>query len=117
MSRKFSDCLDERGFVIVNNHLQVKGYRNIFAVGDIIPLDQEKLGQNAEFHADVVFHNLASFDKRQKMKSYEPASRFMLISLGNKKCMMIDGKKVLTEGVTTRMIKTLVEKKVMLDFR
>jgi NADH dehydrogenase FAD-containing subunit len=117
MKPHMSSCLDERGFVLVNKNLQLDNNPHIFAVGDIVPFDVEKLGQNAEAHADVVVKNMASLDRRATMKRYEPSSKMMLISLGSKKCMLINGNHVLTEGVTTRMLKNMVEKKVMHDFK
>jgi apoptosis-inducing factor 2 len=44
--------------VKVNRFLQVQGYRNIFAVGDIIASDEAKLITTAEAHAKVVASNI-----------------------------------------------------------
>ena len=46
--------VDERKQVKVNSHLQVKGYENIFAIGDIVNTVEAKLITTAEEHSKIV---------------------------------------------------------------
>ena len=39
------DLLSKRGHIKVNEYLQVEGHPNIFAVGDVADVDEEKLAQ------------------------------------------------------------------------
>lgn len=117
LKSRLPEAIGKGGFVRCNDSLQLKAYPHIFAVGDILPHDTEKLGQNAELHAEVVVSNLARFDQGKSLKQYRPSKKFMLISMGPKHCILINGGTVLTEGITTRMLKNLVEFKVMRDFK
>lgn len=112
-------CVDDKGFLVMKDSLQLEGFSNIFGAGDIVPFDTEKLAQNAEAHADVIVKNIQLLDKRNfnSFKKYSPQNRVMLVSLGAKRCLMINGTHVLMEGAATRLLKSLVEKKVMIAFR
>ncbi|MCC5602118.1 NAD(P)/FAD-dependent oxidoreductase [Nostoc favosum] len=85
----FKDALDEAGRVRVNENLSVVGYDNIFAVGDIIALPENKLGLLADKHATVVIKNLEKLlmnpsIQPSKLKKYKPAigSQVMIVTLG-----------------------------------
>jgi NADH dehydrogenase FAD-containing subunit len=52
------NVVDERKQVKVNRHLQVQGYENIFAVGDIVNTGEAKLITTADAHAKVVALNI-----------------------------------------------------------
>eukprot|EP01102_Stenamoeba_stenopodia_P001054 TRINITY_DN10935_c0_g1_i2.p1 TRINITY_DN10935_c0_g1~~TRINITY_DN10935_c0_g1_i2.p1 ORF type:complete len:330 (+),score=93.46 TRINITY_DN10935_c0_g1_i2:235-1224(+) len=44
----FEECVDEKGFLIVNEFLQLGGHNNIFVAGDLTAIKEEKLAQGAE---------------------------------------------------------------------
>jgi len=104
--------LDSRGYVRVNDHLQLLGYDNIFAAGDIVNIEEEKLAQNAESHAEVVAANIKALDKGEPMIPYEPKLKYLCISLG-KSAMLVKGDDVLFEGRVASKVKELVEFKIM----
>ena len=54
----FGNLLDERKQVKVNSYLQVQGYKNIFAIGDIVNTGEPKLITTADAHANLVAENL-----------------------------------------------------------
>jgi len=83
--------LDERGFVKVNDSLQVDGFPHIFAAGDIVAIAEEKLAQNAQQHGDVICNNIKRLEVKRKLVGYSPSPRPMLVSLGPDKAMMIAG--------------------------
>jgi NADH dehydrogenase FAD-containing subunit len=55
---QLGNILDQRKQVKVNSHLQVSGYENIFAVGDIVNTDEAKLITTADAHAKIVASNI-----------------------------------------------------------
>jgi NADH dehydrogenase FAD-containing subunit len=55
---KFGDALDERKQVKVNSCLQVQGYENVFAVGDIVNTGEARLITTADAHARIVGANI-----------------------------------------------------------
>ncbi len=60
------NILDERKQVKVNSHLQVQGYKNIFAIGDIVNMGEPKLITTADAHAKIVALNI----ERLAVKNY-----------------------------------------------
>ena len=69
----FGDLLDERKQVKVNNHLQVLGYKNIFAIGDIVNTGEPKLITTADAHASLVAENLRRLAaNRPDLAEYHP---------------------------------------------
>ena len=119
MMEEMSECVTERGFVKVTTTLQLVDHPHIFAIGDVLPCDEEKLAQNAEIHADVVAKNIKLIDEGKPpslLHHYDPSPKMMLISMGPKRCLLANKDSVITEGITTRFLKTAVEKKVMIQF-
>jgi NADH dehydrogenase FAD-containing subunit len=55
---QLGNILDERKQVKVNSYLQVSGYENIFAVGDIVDTGEAKLITTADAHAKIVASNI-----------------------------------------------------------
>ncbi|XP_039045098.1 apoptosis-inducing factor homolog A-like [Hibiscus syriacus] len=79
--------LDGNGRLMVDEHLRVKGRRNVFAIGDITDIPELKQGFLAQKHAMVVAKNLKllmSGSKESKMGKYECGSATALVSLGRK---------------------------------
>jgi NADH dehydrogenase FAD-containing subunit len=79
----FQDKL-EQGRIKVNEFLQVEGYSNIFAIGDIMNVKEMKLGFNTRKHASVVANNIEALVKGQKskMKKYIPKPFGMVVPIG-----------------------------------
>lgn len=94
----------DNGFIIVNKDFSVKGLENVYAIGDVISLKEEKTAQNAEIHAKVLVNNFLG-----KPSFYEPKARPMVISLGK-----YDGyftyKNINFGGFLPAIIKWLIEK-------
>jgi len=75
---KIPGVLDEQGYVKVNKFLQVEGYENIFAIGDVSNINEEKLAQNSEKHAGIVLQNISKVITGEKLIEYITASRPMV---------------------------------------
>ncbi|MCA9485849.1 MAG: FAD-dependent oxidoreductase, partial [Nanoarchaeota archaeon] len=58
MEKNFSNSLNERNQIKVNDYLQVFGTKHIFAAGDITGINEEKTAQNAERQAETIIHNI-----------------------------------------------------------
>ena len=79
--------VDEREHIHVNEHLQVRGYENIFALGDIIVMNGQpipKLAQTAVQEAKVVAQNIMRLQKKQPLVSCSLKLKGSLVSLGAK---------------------------------
>jgi len=66
------ECVDSKGFLIVNDHLQLKGFANIFAMGDVMThaSNEIKLGHTAEVNAHLVVDNLQRLELKRPLLSY-----------------------------------------------
>lgn len=81
------DSLDEHGRLKVDDKLRIKGYENIFAIGDITDVKEMKQGYIAQAHATLVVKNIKLLMKGEKelsLSSYKPGSAMAIVSLGRK---------------------------------
>ncbi|KAK6163644.1 hypothetical protein DH2020_000508 [Rehmannia glutinosa] len=79
------NSVDSFGKLKVDENLRVKGYKNIFAIGDITDVKEIKQGYLAQKHALIAAKNLKvlmSGGKENKMASYKPHSPKVIVSLG-----------------------------------
>jgi apoptosis-inducing factor 2 len=100
----------------VQDTLQVVGRTNIFAVGDITAIAEEKTAQNAEEQAKVVIGNIRHLTRQEPLEKYSPKTRTMVISLGKWNGILIHGNKVLP-GIIPGILKRVVEWKTMMKYR
>lgn len=85
------ESLDSKGRVMVENDLRVKGYNNIFAIGDITDIPEVKQGYNAHKHALLVAKNLKLLIKglpNSKLATYSTGYPLALVSLGRKEGLL-----------------------------
>lgn len=126
-------CLDEKRFIRVNDFLQVeaKGLSNIFAVGDVNNIPEEKTAQSAEKQAEVVAYNLLviaenegleklkeqkELMKLEKLKKYVAKARPMVISLGKWRGIFVYSNFVWT-GFLPGLLKMFIEWKTMRRYK
>lgn len=79
--------LDKSGRLKVDLHMRVKGHMNIFAIGDITDIKENKQGYVAQKHALVAAKNLkllVNGASESKMASYEPQAIKVMVSLGRR---------------------------------
>ena len=112
LSRNLSYCLNQGNAIIVNEYLQVKGFSNVFAAGDITDVREEKTAQNAEKQAEVAAKNIFNIEKGKNLEKYLSKPRAMVISLGKWHGILVYKKIVLT-GLIPGILKGLIEWKEM----
>lgn len=105
LKKNFSSSLADNGYVKVNEFLQVSGVEaaNIFAIGDLADLDEEKMAERAFAHAKFVVKvigNLNSGKPLSKSKAYKVPSKppLMVISLGPDNALLCRNRKLSTQG-------------------
>ncbi len=84
----FSSLPSDKG-ILVNDYLQVRGFSNIFAVGDCAQTKAPLTAQAAQQEADTVVHNIRSLlsnSKKLRRASYNEKGKFLL--LGEKNAYM-----------------------------
>jgi apoptosis-inducing factor 2 len=109
MKGKFKHHLNERNQVRVNDHLQLHGMKNIFAIGDVGDRVEEKTAQNAERQADVMVKNICALEKGKLLVKYCQRSRPLLISLG-KHAAIYCGEKIIISGWIPSLMKAWIER-------
>lgn len=67
--------MTESGALKVNEHLQVEGFPNVFAVGDCNDVREAKTAYNAGLHADVAVANIANSVSGKQLKAYRTGTR------------------------------------------
>eukprot|EP00698_Gefionella_okellyi_P000033 TRINITY_DN1001_c0_g1_i4.p1 TRINITY_DN1001_c0_g1~~TRINITY_DN1001_c0_g1_i4.p1 ORF type:complete len:253 (+),score=52.88 TRINITY_DN1001_c0_g1_i4:722-1480(+) len=115
VQKHFAASMTEHGLLKVNpKTLQVLGHDNVFALGDINDIPEEKLAQTAEAHSALAVSNLRLMERSLAPKSYTiPDKRLIIVSIGPKRAVMVHGQKVLTDGIIASKVKTVVEWKIM----
>uniref|UniRef100_A0A8C4I1C3 Ferroptosis suppressor protein 1 n=1 Tax=Dicentrarchus labrax TaxID=13489 RepID=A0A8C4I1C3_DICLA len=78
----FSGCLADNGALKVNDHLQVEGFSNIFAVGDCANVKEPKMAYHAALHAAVAVSNIANSVSGKELTSYHTGNVTMLLAMG-----------------------------------
>lgn len=79
------ESLDDKGRVMVEKDLRVKGRHNVFAIGDITDIPEIKQGYLAQKHALLVAKNLKLLIKglpNSKLATYSTGYPMALVSLG-----------------------------------
>ncbi|XP_036979553.1 apoptosis-inducing factor 2 [Acanthopagrus latus] len=78
----FSGSLAANGALKVNDHLQVNGFTNVFAVGDCADVNEPKMAYHAGLHAAVAVSNIANSLSGKKLTSYHTGNVTMLLAMG-----------------------------------
>ena len=106
--------LNEKHQVKVNWFLQVEGFRNVFAAGDITSIAEEKTAQNAKRQARVVARNILALEYGRDLAEYVSKRTPMVISLGKWSGIYDNGKTVMT-GLIPAFMKWAIKKKEVLE--
>ena len=112
----FMSSLNERGQLIVNEHLQVNRYTHIFAAGDINDRSVEKTAQNALLQAKIVAYNIRALEHYHPLKIYHSQKTPLVISLG-KYDGIFEWHRFVFTGLLPGILKTMIEKREMWKYR
>ncbi|MEU7872795.1 FAD-dependent oxidoreductase [Dactylosporangium sp. NPDC049140] len=102
--------LTEHATVPVDEHLNVRGYEHIYAIGDIVALPDPKMASYAMTHAEVVVDNIrAQLAGGRPEAVYTPApERRILLPLGTRTGV---GQLPTPDGVAAATAETVCERK------
>ena len=92
--------------------MQVNGFENIFAAGDVTNINEEKTAQNAERQGRIVARNICALKNKETLNEYSEKRTPMVISLGKYSGIFDNGKFVLT-GFIPGIMKWMIERKKM----
>jgi NADH dehydrogenase FAD-containing subunit len=95
-----------------NKYLQLNPHRNIFIVGDVSNIKEEKTAQNAIKQANVAIENIKRIEKDKPLKNYTSKKNPQLISLGKNKGIF-EYKNFVMKGKIPIIIKNFIEKREM----
>ncbi|XP_059496248.1 ferroptosis suppressor protein 1-like [Stegostoma tigrinum] len=76
------DKLNENDAIMVDENLNVKGMKNVFAIGDCANVNEHKSAYTAEFQALACVKNIVHNLKREPMEPYKPGAPYMLVTMG-----------------------------------
>jgi apoptosis-inducing factor 2 len=93
----------------VDRSLRVVGMKNVFAIGDVNSIREEKTAQNAERQARVLCKNITNLDLGKKLIKYKTKNGLMLISLGKYSGILSKGNFVIG-GIIPAIMKSGVER-------
>jgi apoptosis-inducing factor 2 len=116
MQNKFSDCLNEKNQIKINEYLQLGKNKNIFVGGDVSATKEEKTAQTSENHAQLIVKNIRCLKKGESLESYRPIKRPMVISLGKRNAIFEYNNFVFT-GLFPTILKWFVEWKTMIRYK
>ncbi|XP_018517665.1 ferroptosis suppressor protein 1 [Lates calcarifer] len=77
-----SGSLAEGGALKVNQHLQVDGFSNIYAVGDCADVKEPKMAYHAGLHAAVAVSNIWNSLNGKELTTYQTGNVTMLLAMG-----------------------------------
>lgn len=64
--------LAENGALLVNEHLQISGMENVYAIGDCADIKEPKMAYHAGLHAAVAVENIVRSLSKKSLKIYKP---------------------------------------------
>ncbi|XP_069741546.1 ferroptosis suppressor protein 1-like isoform X2 [Narcine bancroftii] len=74
--------LTEHDEIIVDEHLNVRGMKAVFAIGDCAHVNEHKSAYTAEFQAMTCVKNIIHSLKHEPMELYKPGAPYMMVTMG-----------------------------------
>jgi NADH dehydrogenase FAD-containing subunit len=82
ISSSLSGAVTDRGLVKVKPTLQLTAYPDIFAVGDVLDIAEEKQVAKAQTHAAIVAANVLSYLAGGSLKPYKGSMEMIVVTIG-----------------------------------
>lgn len=80
-----ASAIAENGSVKVNEYFQVAGHPNIFAIGDLADLKEQKQAAKVDLHVSIAAINIVSLAKENKTaKAYPGQKELVVVTTGKK---------------------------------
>ncbi len=114
--KHFKDSIDNKEHLVVNDYLQLKGFKNVFAGGDAANTVEEKTAQNADRHAKCIAKNIIHLEQNKALVKYAPRTGPLVISLGSWHGILTF-KNFAFNGIIPGILKHIIEKIVLLRTR
>jgi pyridine nucleotide-disulfide oxidoreductase family protein len=113
--------VDEAGYLLVEDTLQVKKYPAIFAAGDCASIQQypnlPKAGVVAVRQSEVLWENIKGFMKGTNGRRFQPKNTYLsILSTGNKQGLLLYGKIVLHHSLSWKL-KNRIDQKFMNTYK
>lgn len=80
--KAFESRLASSGALRVNEHLQVEGHSNVYAIGDCADVRTPKMAYLAGLHANIAVANIVNSVKQRPLQAYKPGALTFLLSMG-----------------------------------
>lgn len=109
-------ALNAKGFIEVTPSFQLKNHKNIFAVGNITTISQEKSAQNAEREANHLVKNIKKILRGKELQPFIPKEGPMVISLGPYDGLFVYKNLTLT-GLFPALLKKIIELKTVWRYK
>lgn len=93
----------------VNKFMQLQGYSNIFAGGDITSVQEEKTAANAKRHGTIILENLLRSIHGKKLSVYAQRKMPMIVDLGRRHAILAYGV-FMVPGFIPAVIKQIIER-------
>ncbi len=114
--KQFRNVINEKGYIITDRFLRLKGSKNIFVGGDVSSIQEEKTAQNAIKHGKKIAKNIVNMIAGRELSEYYPVTIPMVISLGDWHGIFVWGR-LCFNGIIPGMMKHLIEKAILLEYR
>jgi apoptosis-inducing factor 2 len=83
IQQSLPEILDHKGFINVDEHMQVAGYDNLYSLGDCATLDTHKHGFLASVQGSFLAKNIVKAIKGKKRKPYKTPLLVVVTPTGN----------------------------------
>jgi len=104
------EYLNTKGFILVDPTLRLK--ENIFVLGDVNSIREEKTAQSSEKQALLTIKNIVALEKNKPLSNYKIKQRPIIISLGKNKALFIY-KNFIFSGFIPGLMKKVIEYKTL----
>lgn len=95
MLASFVPLDSDTGLVKVNEHLQVEGFKNVFAIGDINNVKENKSAIMCKNHTPIVLNNIRALETRTSLQKYVSDTPMAVISFGPSMAVFVRNQTVL----------------------
>jgi NADH dehydrogenase FAD-containing subunit len=107
--------VDKGGYIVVDEYFRLNGKKNVFSIGDLTNIKEEKTAQVAIAHAKLLSNNLGKNLKINSIKKYKSKKNSMIISLG--KNAIFENGRFSYFGRLPYILKRIIQKRFMYSFR